>query len=672
VRFVPKDRPKYLSLLWDQETYSNYRSRGKNKKGIIVFDERPAPYEINTLLYKNLASPLMGYYPNTMDRVDAVLRGAREILVRGETEPVNGVNCFVIDGKTKYGNFTVWIDPEHGHNIARAKIEMRRDEGHLYMDDPTESDVSFYLDVLRFEKVDAVWVCVEGTWEIWYVQANGVTEGGTTGVAISDIVLNPDHEALGSFVRDDVGSGTWGWIAPHYQIKYTWQDGEFRPQFDGKVVGTIHRTMRALLLHGESGSDNPVQEEMQSAEYIGNEANEFAFAEGQVEMLSADSARDDAAPGGQGEVEEESAGGEHDAEAEKRRVSHPHCGLYCVYGMAVLLDKDISFSSLVKPEYLGHADGSSLRELYKAAVDSGLHAKPAGRLSRDGLRHSPYPAILHVRSHPESPKYDHYTLFLGTEKDKAKLFNPPEAPRLVSFADLATQWDGMALFISNRPIDSDLIFAADRQRLVYCAMIGVLVVLAAHFGKHLWLVAVPAIPRRWALGLTTGQAAALGLAALLCAGAYHFFRDEGLLANAGATQALQKGHATSFIPKVTKSRVQKLLGTGTVFIDARRAVDFERGHLNGAINLPVDANDAVWKEALANIPPTRAIVAYCQSAGCKFAENVSLRLIEEGYRNVVLFPGGWAQWVARDKRPQGPVGPREKAEAKDAEQDDPT
>ncbi len=631
---VPKGGANYLSMLWDGQTYSSYRTGGTNEKGVLVIDGNPDPTEVKALQCEHTPAPLMGYYLNTDERIDEVLHQGGEIRLRPRREQVNDVNCHVIEAATRYGDYAVWIDPVHGWNVAKVQIHMQEAAKHVNQHGLIQGDAAFALYVHRFEEIDDVWVAAEATWEHSRFRQGRLLSRTTTHVTITNLTINPDHESLRSFVRDDVKEGAWGWIAPFDHIKYTWRNGEFVPQYDERIVSSIDKTLGAM----------------------GKDAMGFSAAS---ERTKADAS-----------LSERST--EDDGKGSRPGPQRPYCGLYCLYSTLRMAGEPIDFPDLIKPEYLGSRDGSSILELRQAARDFGLSAQPAARLSAAGLKDCPYWAILHVRSHPGSAKYDHYELFLGVEKGKAKLFNPPEAPRLVSFADLATQWDGKALFISDKPIETDLILAADRQRLLRYGMIGVLAILAGHFARRLWLAVAPAISRRWALGLTVAEVAMLGLAALLCGGAYHFFRDEGLLANANATQALQKGHAMSFVPKVQEKKVQNLLGSDTIFIDARLASDYERGHLAEAISLPVDANDAVWEAALAKITPGRPIVTYCQSAGCKFAENVSLRLIEEGYSDIALFKGGWAEWTATHGRPQPATEPGKEVETEDADQDDPT
>ncbi len=127
--------------------------------------------------------------------------------------------------------------------------------------------------------------------------------------------------------------------------------------------------------------------------------------------------------------------------------------------------------------------------------------------------------------------------------------------------------------------------------------------------------------------------------------------EQGLLANVNATASLQKAYLSTFIPRISERKTRKLLGTDTVLIDARYARDYEAGHLEGAISLPVDANDAEYRSLTAKIKKSSAITVYCKSSKCKFAESVSLRLLQDGFFDVSIFKGGWAEWVAKNGEP---------------------
>ncbi len=332
-------------------------------------------------------------------------------------------------------------------------------------------------------------------------------------------------------------------------------------------------------------------------------------------------------------------------------TSHPFCGLYYLYATMRLNQKEIDFSELLKPEYLGSRKGSSIAELKKAAEDFGLYTMPSDKLTHRELRRCPYQAILHVKSDDMSRTYDHYELFLGTETGQAKLFDPPEPVRLVPFRELAPRWDGNGLILSTDPIDLRSVFGAARKRLIMYVGAAIASILALHWAKC-------RLPKELfntrikLLVLSATQAGAFALVALLFGMLYHFANDTGLLANADATAMVRKAHAGNFIRKIGEKKVHKLLNADTVFVDARFARDYKVGHIEEAISVPVDANDVERRKAMANIRKDSPIVVYCQTSRCKYAEIVAVKLKEDGYSNISIFRGGWVEWVARNGRPK--------------------
>ena len=328
----------------------------------------------------------------------------------------------------------------------------------------------------------------------------------------------------------------------------------------------------------------------------------------------------------------------------KHKKRQPHCGLYCLYTAMKLAGKEMDFKELVKPEYLSSRKGSSIAELKQAAKDNGFFAESVAKLNSRILMESPHPVILHVKSSADSKEYGHFELFLGTENGRAKLFNPPEPVKLVPFYELTPRWDGTGLLVSAKPIDLAAILAPARKKLLLYAIIGVAIVLGLHWARQRWLCSAGILSRPRLFRLSAAQGAGLAFSALLVGMLYHFANDAGFLANANATTSIQQAHEIEFIPKVTKTKARKLLNTDTVFIDARLARDFQTDHIEGAVSIPVDADDTQRKEATAGIAKDAGIIIYCQSSGCPYAGKVAKKLKADGFSNISIFKGGWNQW----------------------------
>lgn len=87
---------------------------------------------------------------------------------------------------------------------------------------------------------------------------------------------------------------------------------------------------------------------------------------------------------------------------------------------------------------------------------------------------------------------------------------------------------------------------------------------------------------------------------------------------------------------VTKDELAAMLEKGNVIVvDARDAESFEAGHISGAINL-VKASLPEDKNA--------TLIFYCGSTRCSAAPKAAKKAIQAGYKNVMVFHGGWAEW----------------------------
>jgi rhodanese-related sulfurtransferase len=604
---LAQQKANYNSRSWDGKRLINYIRGGDKSKDLgraYVTPDAPDA-QVRDVRSNSGFLPFAGFYhPGVYERIDVVVRHARSAALRAEREQVNGVRCWVIDAAAETGDYTVWLDPEHGYNAARVRVKVSAAAGHKRFGRPLRNEEATYTTTnLRFESFDRVWLPVESEFVSESTGASLPWRKEQTHVVVKEAILNPDHEKLRSFAHDDIPNGAAIRKYPILQIGYAWQDGDLIPKFDKEVVAKIDQTLGTM------------------------------------------GAREDVGPETDAGPDVNTPGAAAQPEVGASRGLRPHCGLYCLYSLLRLAGREVSYENLVKPEYYGSREGSSLADLHRLAGEYGLQSEAVRRLSTHALRDAPCQAVLHVRADDETRQHNHYVLFLGTENGKAKLFNPPEEPRLVSFRELAGLWDGNALLVSSEPLDTDAVCAADRQRLLLCWTSGLLVCLALLVGRLVWSGFVGAIPRRRLLRWTVGQGAGLAVCAFGAGLAYHLIDGEGLLTNAPATASIQKAYQGAFIPRISKNKVRGLLYRDVVFIDARLTTDYEAGHLDHALSLPVDANDALWKKTTASVPRDKPMVVYCQSAGCKFAEKVGVRLLRDGFTGISIYRGGWNDWT---------------------------
>ena len=83
----------------------------------------------------------------------------------------------------------------------------------------------------------------------------------------------------------------------------------------------------------------------------------------------------------------------------------------------------------------------------------------------------------------------------------------------------------------------------------------------------------------------------------------------------------------------------------SVLLDARRMEDYLQGRLPGAMSLPVYAFDQHMHEVLPLLLPDQQIVVYCSGADCDESILLGQLLIEQGFTNLALYAGGFAEWT---------------------------
>ncbi|MHC4575511.1 MAG: hypothetical protein ACYS76_15540, partial [Planctomycetota bacterium] len=104
---VARPDAQHLIRLYDGKSYISYSLTGVDQMDLA---------DDGTHTWSN--SPLMGSLFGVHERVDTVLRSSGRISVRDSLEQVGRSPCYVIDAVTERGRYTLWIDPQHGYNIA--------------------------------------------------------------------------------------------------------------------------------------------------------------------------------------------------------------------------------------------------------------------------------------------------------------------------------------------------------------------------------------------------------------------------------------------------------------------------------------------------------------------------------------------------------------------------
>ncbi len=226
---VPADRQNRYLYLWDRKRYiEHYKEPTLNDSNVFVSFNTKDMKDAITRGYFGAGS-VLGFLYGDVERFDSILKQADSTSVRDELERVGSGDCYVIDAKTKHGTYTIWLDTEHGYGIAKAYVHRGPKDLRWgrpldsYKFAPYDSD-TFSIRNVRFESKEDIWIPMEADFRI---DSKGPNSAETIDIHhwVTDLLLNPDHDTLGSFVPD-IENGTSVRIEEAPGIRYVWQNGK--------------------------------------------------------------------------------------------------------------------------------------------------------------------------------------------------------------------------------------------------------------------------------------------------------------------------------------------------------------------------------------------------------------------------------------------------------------
>jgi rhodanese-related sulfurtransferase/uncharacterized membrane protein YphA (DoxX/SURF4 family) len=96
---------------------------------------------------------------------------------------------------------------------------------------------------------------------------------------------------------------------------------------------------------------------------------------------------------------------------------------------------------------------------------------------------------------------------------------------------------------------------------------------------------------------------------------------------------------------ISLEEAQKLFSAhAAVFIDARSAEDYAKGHIQGALSLPWHDVDLDFLNVTQNLDMQAQIVTYCDGETCELSHDLALFLRDAGFLNTRVLINGWTLW----------------------------
>ena len=273
---IAKEHSGDMQVLWDGESRYQYLynpvmpAKSPVKKGRLYLTPKARlTIPPSRICDSADGGPLRGFFYGSNERIDSDIRQSKTISLQPETEEINGSQCYVINARTKRCIYKIWIDPEHDYHIAKAIVnrnwwsasrpEKRRKK-------PTDGTCRIVLKNVRFKKIGDVWLPAECDHTLNTNPVGAAYLRSRYHHKITEYVVNPDHDTLGSFETDFIRDGAFVHIIGVEGITYTWRDGKVVDD-KGKVVMDCRKKPKTKKPNVEVEREIMSEKEIEQGEY---------------------------------------------------------------------------------------------------------------------------------------------------------------------------------------------------------------------------------------------------------------------------------------------------------------------------------------------------------------------------------------------------------------------
>lgn len=153
------------------------------------------------LEHPNYAGPMNGrMYGNKGKSVADLLLDSRELKVNESLESINGIDCYVIEGSSRYGKVTAWIAPSKGYNAVKWSIEKNKDKGDFFDDKKLYNEKwTAIFEADSFQQIDDIFITASGELKFETISDSGQVSLSEYKYERTEVDLNPDFVALNAF-----------------------------------------------------------------------------------------------------------------------------------------------------------------------------------------------------------------------------------------------------------------------------------------------------------------------------------------------------------------------------------------------------------------------------------------------------------------------------------------
>jgi len=141
---------------------------------------------------------------------------------------------------------------------------------------------------------------------------------------------------------------------------------------------------------------------------------------------------------------------------------------------------------------------------------------------------------------------------------------------------------------------------------------------------------------------TVVQSGCILVLAVLCGLGVNLVRPDGL------PMVQAQGSAVTLPSDETDIAIKDALllfaSRRALFLDARSGFEFADGHIQGAVNIPVDDFERIFPGIEKDLAGKDAVITYCDGERCPLSGELAEKLTSRGVKNVYVLKNGWSVW----------------------------
>jgi len=246
----------------NSKNYMGYNMKNKTLPDFIVIDNRKEKFEEYSkrmVVEQGLGYLLDGIYPgSSFKSITDILKSSPDVdIKKKDQEIIDGHRTYVLEVETKYGLYTLWLDPEYGFNLRRMVIKKKIGDINgsvplgtqpkplpegvlLHTPNKAKTNIEVVLDSVKIDKIDGVYIPVSAKVKERVDYENGTYVERVDAYTRTNIDFNPDFYAMGAFEMD-VPNGTKVYFMEPARsgIRYEWQDGKIVTAIDQRTLDAL-------------------------------------------------------------------------------------------------------------------------------------------------------------------------------------------------------------------------------------------------------------------------------------------------------------------------------------------------------------------------------------------------------------------------------------------------